>query len=211
MWVRAQIDYLQRPPNDFEKRKALKRLPQTLVGTYTRIFETIDSMYAPETTTLVKRILKWLVYGKSGFVETYKQPDELTLTYHIVIQAVCLENQSALPSSSTIPTLEQILCWMGCLVRYDKTNDTMDLSHFTVAEFLTVDPEEVRNSTARNYTVSLNDRTYILNTCLTFLMHNNFRPIKLSTMEEIESFLNRYPFFQYATFFCATTYGKICT
>lgn len=61
MWVRAQVDYLRRLPNDMEKRRALKQLPPDLPQTYIRIFETIHRTYPPQTTKYIHRILKWLV------------------------------------------------------------------------------------------------------------------------------------------------------
>ena len=87
MWVRAQVDYLQRLPTE---RKALKRLPPDLPQTYVRILEIIDSTYPPPTTEFIQRMLRWLVLGKSGDSNTYPSGRESSFTSRMLCQAVCL-------------------------------------------------------------------------------------------------------------------------
>lgn len=76
----------------------------------------------------------------------------------------------------------QIVRWLGCLVRLDEAEDKINLSYFTISEFLTTSSEEVLSFTAREYMVSFEDASHVLNTCLKFLMHDNFRHMKLSTV-----------------------------
>lgn len=201
MWVRAQVDYLQRLPNDIEKQKALKRLPPTLPLTYIRIFEAIDSMYPCQTTRYVQRLLKWLVHGIDRHPQSYLLTEDVNMTVDVLSEAICLENQHEFPSQASIPIPEQLFRWLGCLVRKQTSEfgDRIVLSHFTVREFLNLTPEEVSSSTARKYLVSPGDKHDILNTCLTYLVHDRFSDQPRSTWEEIERFLWEYPLFQYAT------------
>ncbi|KAL8913122.1 MAG: hypothetical protein Q9171_002016 [Xanthocarpia ochracea] len=162
MWVRAQVDYLQRLPNDLEKRKALTKLPPDLPQTYIRIFETMNSTYPLQTIQYIQRLLKWLVYGPPGQLmqgpyaratnlEGGLSPDELCV-------AICIENESDWPTIDVVPTTEQVLRWLGCLVRYDQEGVTIQLSHFTINEFLSMDPQTVSSPIARRFLVGREDK-----------------------------------------------------
>ncbi len=97
LWVRAQVDYLQRLPNDKEKRKALTRLPPDLPQTYIRIFETIDKIYPRQTTIYIKRLVTWLVFDSREF--QYSDGQELTL--ETLREAICIEDAGTSVISST--------------------------------------------------------------------------------------------------------------
>ena len=97
MWVRAQIDYLQRLPNDWEKQQALQRLPPSLPQTYIRIFEQIDSTFPAQTTRYIRRLLRWLVLVVS------EADEPLKLSFDALRQAICIETDHDWPSSDKIP------------------------------------------------------------------------------------------------------------
>lgn len=199
MWVRAQVDYLQRLPTDSEKRKALKRLPPDLPQTYVRILEIIDSTYPPPTTEFIQRILRWLVLGKSGDSNTYPSGRESSFTSRMLCQAVCLENESEGLCDSEILTEQQILGWLGCLVRKSKSEETIELSHFTIKEFLKMDPGTIASAVARKYLVQLDDYNHLVKVCLTHLMHAaDFTSMKWSMFSEIGSFIRDHPLYRHA-------------
>ena len=197
MWVRAQIDYLQRLPTDKEKRKALKDLPPDLPQTYVRILETIDCTYPIQTKKFIQRLLKWLMLHKLES-ESHDADSGYFLTSRVLRQAICIENNRERLSDSEMPSEEQILGWLGCLVRKSKSADTIELSHFTIEEFLRMDPENVSSAVARKYLVQHNDHNYLLQVCLTHLMNEDFRSMKCSMLSGLRSFRRDDPLYAYA-------------
>ena len=194
MWVRAQVDYLQRLPNDLEKRKALTKLPPDLPQTYIRIFETMNSTYPLQTIQYIQRLLRWLVFGpldqliQGPYFTDYNSesglsPDNLCL-------AICIENESDWPTIDVVPTKEQVLCWLGCLVRYDQERATIQLSHFTIQEFLSMDPQTVSSLIARRFLVGLEDKGYVVNIYLTYLLHSHFEDTVCTTRNEVMGFFS---------------------
>lgn len=199
MWVRAQVDYMQRLPNDTEKRKALKSLPPDLPQTYVRIFEVIDSTYPVQTKKYILRVLKWLVSGPGAQYTIYYNTETVEmLTFHSLRQAICIENENDRFSDDEIPTEQQILGWLGCLVRTSKSRDLIELSHFTIKEFLTTDPENVSSTIAQRYLIKPEDINYLLEVCLICLMHDDFRSTKCSNLGEAFSFTPNHPLYKYA-------------
>ena len=208
-WVRAQIDYLQRLPNDTEKRKALKALPPDLRQTYIRILETIDSTYPEQTVAYIQRLLKWLVSDdrseKDYFLTSWRSGIEVisSLTTEILCQALCIENDDEWPTDEATPTLDDIVQWLGCLVRLEIDYDAdgakvVKLSHFTIKEFLVMSPEKVPSSIARKYLVASHEHNYIDHACLKYVMHNRFTSIVCLSPAAIEAFLSKHPLYSYA-------------
>ncbi|KAL6712856.1 hypothetical protein ACLMJK_009568 [Lecanora helva] len=196
MWVRLQVDYLQRLPSDSEKRRALKRLPPTLKETYVRIFETIDDSYPVQTTKYIQRLLRWLVHGIRPLG---KLPDGSVVDLFntdVLRMAICVESQGRLIPKSSIPTLEQIFRWLGCLVT-KRSDGAPQLSHFTIEEFLKSDSREIAKPNILKYLVT-GDRSYVLNVCLTFIVHDSFANQACLRSDEVQSFLSKHPLFFYA-------------
>lgn len=169
-WVRAQIDYLQRLPIDTAKRKALKALPPDPWQTYIRILETIDNTYPEQTVTYIQRLLKWLVLHKGSekgdFIYSWRLgiQKSSSLTTEILCQALCIENDDGWPTDEVTPSLEDIVQWLGCLVRLEVDFDgdgakNLQLSHFTIKEFLVMSPEK--------FPVQLRESTWWLRTSTT--------------------------------------------
>ncbi|KAL8942694.1 MAG: hypothetical protein Q9211_001292 [Gyalolechia sp. 1 TL-2023] len=199
MWVRAQVDYLRRLPNDLEKRRALKQLPPDLPRTYIRIFETIHRTYPPQTIKYIQRILKWLVCldSRDDDAPPYApRADEPTLSVDQLCQAICVQNETDWPTTDIVPTREQVLRWLGCLVRWDRECNTIHLSHFTIKEFLSMDPRTISSSIAQGFLVEPNVESYIANVCLTYILHQRFK-CSVDTSDEIEAFLSDNPFYKY--------------
>ncbi|KAL8673532.1 MAG: hypothetical protein Q9168_002059 [Polycauliona sp. 1 TL-2023] len=177
MWVRAQIDYLQRLPNDTEKRNALKRLPPDLHQTYSRILETIDSSYPVQTTKYIQRLLKWLVLagdcdGQS--VRTFHS-SRVQLSIDAVREAICVEDEGEWPASQIVPTTDQVMRWLGCLGRLTKDSNRLELSHFTVKEFLQKNTTIIGSPEIQKFLVVPEDTYYLLEICLICVLHERFR------------------------------------
>ncbi|KAL8941743.1 MAG: hypothetical protein Q9216_002071 [Gyalolechia sp. 2 TL-2023] len=202
MWVRAQVDYLWRLPNDVEKRKALKQLPPDLPQTYIRIFETTHGAYPPQTIEYIQRTLKWLVnltfIDLSGISQYCSKPADATeLSLDELCLAICVENESDWPTTDVIPTRKQVLRWLGCLVRWEQTSDTIHLSHFTVGEFLFTDPRTISSPVAQGFLVTPEDEKYIATACLTYMLHRYFDCVIKTSGDEIECFLAENPLYEY--------------
>ncbi|KAL8677598.1 MAG: hypothetical protein Q9186_005981 [Xanthomendoza sp. 1 TL-2023] len=193
MWVRAQIDYLQRLPNDLEKRKALRRLPPDLNQTYIRILETIESSYPIQTSKYIQRLLKWLVIA-----------DDVTLRLSIdgLCEAICVENVSDWPTKEAVPTKDQVIRWLGCLGRLDNEWNELKLSHFTVREFLWKETRTICSPALQEYFVVPEDRMYLLEVCLICVSHDQFRKdyfknAPTESPDEIKSFLSAHSLYRY--------------
>ena len=193
LWVRAQVDYLQRLPNDKEKRKALTRLPPDLPQTYIRIFETMDKIYPRQTTTYIKRLLTWLVFDS-------RQLDYLRdtkLTVDTLREAICIEDGGNWPTMESIPTRDNIFRWLGCLLRVDR-HDRPTLSHFTMKEFLTDDTELVSSShAARQYIVGPEDERHLLNICLNYALHSHSSDTLFASQQDPMQVVSKRPFYRY--------------
>ncbi|CAO1600437.1 hypothetical protein XANCAGTX0491_004126 [Xanthoria calcicola] len=193
LWVRAQVDYLQRLPNDKEKRKALTRLPPDLPQTYIRIFETIDKIYPRQTTTYIKRLLTWLVFDSRQ--AHYVGDPEFTID--TLREAICIEDGGNWPTMESIPTRDNIFRWLGCLLRVDR-QDRPILSHFTMKEFLTDDTELVSSShAARQYMVGPQDERHLVNVCLNYAMHSHASDTLFASQQDPMQVLSERPFYRY--------------
>lgn len=197
MWVRAQIDYLQRLPSDIEKQRALEHLPPDLPQTYIRIFETMESIYPKPTKILIQRLLKWLVLSvEFGKNDSIFYTGRFPLTIATLCQGICIENEHDWPSGETIPTSEHIFRWLGCLIRKPEDDGSIQFSHFTVREFLTMNPKEILSSNIHEYLVNLTDNEFF-EICFRCLTHDHFKNTVLHDMEETVSFLSENPLYAY--------------
>ncbi len=191
--MRAQVDYLQRLPNDKEKRKALTRLPPDLPQTYIRIFETIDHIYPRQTTTYIKRLLTWLIFD-SRQVHYVGEPE---FTIDTLREAICAEDEGYWPTMESIPTRDNIFRWLGCLLRVDR-EDRPSLSHFTMKEFLTDDTELVSSShAARQYMVGPDDERQLVKVCLNYAMHSHSSDNLFASRQDPIQILSERPFYRY--------------
>ncbi|KAL8900483.1 MAG: hypothetical protein Q9192_001044 [Flavoplaca navasiana] len=193
LWVRAQVDYLQRLPNDKEKRKALIRLPPDLPQTYIRIFETMDNIYPKQTTIYIKRLLTWLVFisRKDAY---WDYPD---FTIDTLREAISVEDDGYWPTMESIPTRDNICRWLGCLLRVDR-KDRPILSHFTMKEFLSDDTELVSSShAARQYMVGQEDERHLVNVCLNYAVHSHSSNTSFASRQDPIQVVSERPFYRY--------------
>ena len=202
MWVRAQVDYLQRLPNDREKRSALKELPPDLPQTYIRIFESIHASFPAKTRRYIQRLLKWLVYRERGtntlIYSSYMIPSDLSSDS--LRQIISVEKDYDWPTGEDLPTVDQLHHWLGCLIRVTepRSGSCIELSHFTVKEFLSMSRDKVSNPDVQQYLVDCSDWTCLADDCMTYLTHSHFRDMEPPSLDEIETFLLNHPFYRYA-------------
>lgn len=169
-------------------------LPPDLPQTYIRIFEVMDSTYPKQTTTYIKRLLKWLV-----FEDTFSSHEgwNLHLTIHTLCEAICIEDDGHWPTIDCIPSPGQLICWLGCLLRVDDNNNSPSLSHFTIKEFLLMNMGLVSSHAAREYLVTPEDERQLLNVCLKYALHSHASKIVFTSRTAIEQLLSERPFYRY--------------
>lgn len=202
MWIRAQVDYLRRLPNDAEKRQALSKLPPDLPQTYIRILETIDRSYRGQTLQYIQRLLKWIFYATedNSFKTRHRSRRGQSLSVEALCEAVCIEDKCVWPTKEVLPTKDQILRWLGCLVRVDQQTNELRFSHFSIREFLRMDASTLSFSVARNYLVLPEDRYYLINTCLTYIMHTFFDNVSCTTWDDAKALCLEHPFREHVGF-----------
>ena len=200
MWIRAQVDYLRRLPNDAEKRQALGKLPPDLPQTYIRILETIDRSYRGQTLQYIQRLLKWIFYAtEDNYFPSQHSSSRSTQSpsMEALCEAVCIEDKCVWPTREVVPTKDQILRWLGCLVRVDQQTNGLRFSHFSIKEFLRMDASTLPVSVARNYLVLPEDRFYLINTCLTYIMHSYFDNVLCTSWNDVKALCLEHPFWEH--------------
>ena len=122
------------------------------------------------------------------------------MSFDSLRQIVCIDNDHDWPTNEDLPTVDQVHHWLGCLIRITESwnESCIELSHFTVKEFLTMSRDKVSSPDVQEYLVDCSNCTEFADDCMTYLTHSHFRNIELSTPDEIESFLSHYPFYRYA-------------
>ncbi|KAL8989831.1 MAG: hypothetical protein Q9169_008272, partial [Polycauliona sp. 2 TL-2023] len=147
------------------------------------------------TTTFIKRLLKGILFT-SNFGQEYRSPEHRTSFSTALVEAICVDNEYDWPTSEVIPTLEQVLHWLGCLVKLDHENE-LGFSHFSIEEFLRMDPSAISHSMAQDYLVHPGDKSYFIDTCLKYVIHSHFRDISCTSVDDVKAFCSRQIFFGY--------------
>ena len=109
--------------NDAARPKALTSLPPTLTATYERILRKVNNS-SKDVQNLVQRCLRWIVHfnGKLSIAALYE-------VISIDSDEICLNREA-------IPEEDEILRRCSSLVRKSASDDSLELAHFTVKEFL---------------------------------------------------------------------------
>lgn len=181
-------------------RQALGKLPPDLPQTYIRILEIIDSNYSGKTLKYIQRLLKWILLSERGNVIysfLNSDFDHQPLSIEVLCEAICIEDEYVWPTEEGFPKKDQILRWLGCLVRVDHDTNELQFAHFSVEEFLRMDPGALSHSVARNYLVHPEDKIYLLNTCLTYVMHSHFNNVSCTSWMDVKALFLEHPFYAY--------------
>jgi ankyrin repeat protein len=192
-WVKCQLDSLRGLPNDAEIRKALKELPPDLPATYVRILERLDRTLSHKAKTYLKRILKWLV------LNDWEDHDS-TITLPALCQAISIEDEHTRLENDAIPDEICIIEWCSSLARWNSEKNTLELSHFTVKEFLLSAEASVDSPVARKYLVHKStDLTYLAKTCLGYLGLDDFCIVMdVNNVSGSKRFDDNFPFYKCA-------------
>ncbi|KAL9619766.1 MAG: hypothetical protein Q9160_005602 [Pyrenula sp. 1 TL-2023] len=197
-WVKCQLDYLIRLPNDSERRKALKQLPPDLPATHIRIFERICRDYPPQTQELIKRIFKWVTFGLSD-VDTRAWEAgfqwHATFTMRALAIAITIDVTDGQLNESEIPSIDDICEWYGSLIRVE--GQEVVLSHFTIAEFLTSRKEVIQSDDAQKFLVNeLEFQPYLASASLIYISHHKLpKAHNFDHGEAINEFTSRFPLY----------------
>ncbi|KAH7070026.1 hypothetical protein FB567DRAFT_564797 [Paraphoma chrysanthemicola] len=153
-WVSCQIDHLCDLPSDALRRKALTQLPKTLSETYERILMRVPEPARP----VVLRTLQWIAYATPKLAL-----NELT-------EIVALGDQDEDLDSEACPEPEDLLRQCGSLIR--RSEESLELAHFTVQEFLeSISPED---GNLRQFRLSPLDKSTLAKTCVHYLCLPSF-------------------------------------
>ena len=128
-WVACQTDFLCKLPNDAARRKALQSLPPDLHSTYSRILDRVDQAN-DYIRTLVQRSLRWIAFLCESLSAT-----GLSHAISIELEDTCIDPEALVDE-------EEIIRWCSNLIRKSQIGDALELSHFTIKEFLLFEPHQ---------------------------------------------------------------------
>lgn len=174
----CQLDELCDLPSDAMRRKALTRLPKTLYETYERILERINQQSVP----LVRRTLQWIAYAAPK------------LTIDQLVEIVSFGEDDENLDLEAYPDPDDILRSCRSLIR--QNDDSFELSHFTVLEFLeSIDPGH--DELGKFRLSSTHDKATIVRTAVQYLCLPVFN--QLPFLVDAYHFAFRdHPFYGYA-------------
>jgi hypothetical protein len=104
----------------------------SLLSTYVRILERLDRSLSPKTKEYLKRMLKWPVLNDAP----NHALTNIGITLPALAQAISVEDEHTLLEKNAIPDERDIIEWCSSLVRKKSEKNVLELSHFTVKEFL---------------------------------------------------------------------------
>ena len=117
------MDHICGLSNDRSRRKALEKLPPDLQTTYERILERVN-LSNEENQLIVKRRLCWILWAVSP------------LPLSALAEALSVNIGDTTLDREAIIDTEAILQWCASLARQPPGVDTLELTHYTVKEFL---------------------------------------------------------------------------
>lgn len=180
-WVACQIDRLGKLPHDTARRKALQDLPPDLDSTYERILSSINEN-DEFSRVLVQNTLRWIILAKEP------------LRTEQLCEALAIEDGSTILDREGLPDEEIILDLCSSLIRKSVNGDRLELSHFTVKEYL-MSPRISSNGPLAAYHVDPAAATLQLSKkCMTYLNLDDFRQNLPETEEAWRDRHNTYSF-----------------
>ncbi|KAK7529986.1 ankyrin repeat-containing domain protein [Phyllosticta citribraziliensis] len=183
-WVTCQLDDLCRSRTDSALRKALRSLPTTLSETYERILERVNQCGTDEQE-LVEYTLRWLLFAPRMDIAA-------------LCEALAIKDGSNQLNHEDVPGLGDILILCSSLVRKSVKGDYLEISHFTVEEFLlSIDP--IRRKNLVRYHMDRKAAVVKLSIQrLTYLTWTDFSLKLANSLEEMDERWRRYPFRKFA-------------
>lgn len=200
-WAKCQIDQICLLTNDKQRRKALETLPRDLFETYQRILERVDAE-PPSNKDLVERSLRWLTHS------------EKSLSTESLLTAIAIDIGAESVDEDDFADEEDILKLCSSLISRANTEadsnggSTLQLSHFTVKEFLTDTRLAQIPRICRYYMEKTTSHSIITRVCLTHLNMECFSRWQIpqgykcqnsSWNEALLRLYKTYPMLEYAT------------
>lgn len=181
------MDSMCELPNDAARRKALGSLPPDLNSTYERILDRVNQKN-PETQKLVQRALRWIANddGRTSF------------TIEVLCEAVSIDFRSTRQNYDAILDEFEILHWCSSVVRKSTDGNKLELSHFTVKEFLTHIGSSQDTSIRAYRTDPGRDELILAKVFLTYLNFEDFDQGGPSSRDIVFRRFQNYPFRRYA-------------
>lgn len=184
------MDYLCELPNDAARRRALNSLPPDLNSTYERILGRVNESN-PETQKLVRRALRWIANDTHFFA----------LDIKALCEVVSIEFEDTRRNLEAIPDEFEILRWCSSLVRKSANGEELELSHFTVKEFLT-HIESPQDTSIGAYRIDpTRDELIFGKVCLIYLNFQDFDQKGPYSRHAVERRFHQYPFRPWAVNF----------
>lgn len=179
------MDFLCEQPHDKARRDALKSLPPDLNSTYERILERVNNQ-GPRVQSLVQRTLRWIIHS-TGELDN----DALRVAISIEPDTIHLDPEAQ-------PTIGTILKHCSSLVRRSMKKNYLEIAHFTVKEFLTMQ-HDIRPSAFAPYLFSQEaSHCELAKTCLTYLKLEDFNRDPIEDYSEWSDTLQSFPFRKHA-------------
>ncbi|KAL0253403.1 hypothetical protein SLS55_010382 [Diplodia seriata] len=180
-WAACQIDRLCRLSTDKARRNALNDLPPDLDSTYDRILICINKE-DEGSRVLVQNTLRWIVFAT------------VPLSTEQLREALSIEAGAAALDPDNLPDEESILDLCSSFIRKSVNGDRLELSHFTVEEYLR-SSRIASNSDLAAYHIDSAASTLILSqNCLAYLNMQDFDQDVPSTLEAWKDRHKVYPF-----------------
>ncbi|KAK8196846.1 ankyrin repeat-containing domain protein [Phyllosticta capitalensis] len=179
-WVACQIEYLCNCTDDEERRQALHDLPPGLSETYERILERVNKKRNPKLQKMVQNTLRWLLYGPK-------------MKSAALCEALAIKDDSVQLNPEAIPDEEAILIYCSSLVR-KSVDGSIELSHFTVKEFLHTTQCLQRHDLASYHLNPTLEMPRLARQCLQYLNLTNFNSGVPQDPEELANRKTSYPF-----------------
>lgn len=164
------------------RRKALKQLPPDLPRTYERILLRAKDTARGVILSYLERTLRWIAFAA--------RPLSVAEMSH----AITVEQGDALFDDPM--DMEKILCHYNSLIRED--DGILTFSHFSVKEYLiSIGPDA--GPLARFRLDEKNSHEYLAETCLTYLLLDQFDQEFTQFEEKTRGALETNPFYRYAS------------
>ena len=195
-WVACQLDHICSLTTDRERILALQSLPPTLPATYDRILERLNQK-SESACRLVERVLKWLIRpALDPKILSWIDPAVMPrMSARELCVAISINFGDSTTSFDAIPSVEEIMIHASSFLRLSQDQRYVGFAHFTVEEYLrAIDPLE-KPGLARYRWDELSASTYQVETCLSFLNLDNFRPSRCGSLDMLQQLLQTHPFY----------------